>query len=83
MWVSREFTPGIPVNPSPNPHSLWSFLSSAEENEERTMIDPTSREDPKFKELVKVSHSLMWLDHPCWFWAFFWGIRTPVDTRKT
>ncbi|KAM4882623.1 beta-parvin isoform 2-T2 [Thomomys bottae] len=24
-----------------------------EENEERTMIDPTSREDPKFKELVK------------------------------
>ncbi|XP_071465507.1 beta-parvin isoform X5 [Marmota flaviventris] len=25
-----------------------------EENEERTMIDPTSREDPKFKELVKV-----------------------------
>jgi hypothetical protein len=29
-------------------------LSLAEENEERTMIDPTSREDPKFKELVKV-----------------------------
>uniref|UniRef100_A0A8C6W2N9 Calponin-homology (CH) domain-containing protein n=1 Tax=Nannospalax galili TaxID=1026970 RepID=A0A8C6W2N9_NANGA len=25
-----------------------------EENEERTMIDPTSRDDPKFKELVKV-----------------------------
>ncbi|MEJ1271419.1 parvin beta [Cricetulus griseus] len=25
-----------------------------EENEERTMIDPTSREDPKFKELIKV-----------------------------
>ncbi|XP_017800866.1 beta-parvin isoform X5 [Papio anubis] len=25
-----------------------------EENEERTMIDPTSKEDPKFKELVKV-----------------------------
>uniref|UniRef100_A0A7N4Q0Q8 Parvin beta n=1 Tax=Sarcophilus harrisii TaxID=9305 RepID=A0A7N4Q0Q8_SARHA len=25
-----------------------------EENEERTMIDPTSREDPKFKELNKV-----------------------------
>ncbi|XP_047406354.1 beta-parvin [Sciurus carolinensis] len=25
-----------------------------EENEERTMIDPASREDPKFKELVKV-----------------------------
>ncbi|XP_023603833.1 beta-parvin [Myotis lucifugus] len=24
-----------------------------EENEERTMIDPTSKEDPKFKELVK------------------------------
>ncbi|KAL6047820.1 hypothetical protein STEG23_034642, partial [Scotinomys teguina] len=24
-----------------------------EENEERTMIDPTSRDDPKFKELVK------------------------------
>ncbi|XP_037702987.1 beta-parvin isoform X2 [Choloepus didactylus] len=25
-----------------------------EENEERTMIDPTSKEDPRFKELVKV-----------------------------
>ncbi|XP_058597048.1 beta-parvin isoform X1 [Neofelis nebulosa] len=25
-----------------------------EENEERTMIDPTSKDDPKFKELVKV-----------------------------
>lgn len=37
------------------------------------MIDPTSREDPKFKELVKVSYSLMWLEHPCWFQAFFWG----------
>lgn len=29
-------------------------VSLAEENEERTMIDPTSKEDPKFKELVKV-----------------------------
>uniref|UniRef100_A0A4X2KHU0 Parvin beta n=1 Tax=Vombatus ursinus TaxID=29139 RepID=A0A4X2KHU0_VOMUR len=28
--------------------------SLPEENEERTMIDPTSREDPKFKELNKV-----------------------------
>ncbi|NXK87215.1 PARVB protein, partial [Formicarius rufipectus] len=25
-----------------------------EENEERTMIDPNSKEDPKFKELIKV-----------------------------
>lgn len=37
------------------------------------MIDPTSREDPKFKELVKVSCSLMWSEHPCWFQVFFWG----------
>lgn len=29
-----------------------------EENEERTVIDPTSRDDPRFKELVKVRVSL-------------------------
>uniref|UniRef100_A0A8D0FW10 Parvin beta n=1 Tax=Strix occidentalis caurina TaxID=311401 RepID=A0A8D0FW10_STROC len=30
-------------------HFTWT-----EENEERTMIDPNSKEDPKFKELIKV-----------------------------
>uniref|UniRef100_A0A670XY43 Parvin beta n=1 Tax=Pseudonaja textilis TaxID=8673 RepID=A0A670XY43_PSETE len=30
------------------------FLKLPEENEERTMIDPTSKEDAKFKELIKV-----------------------------
>ncbi|KAJ7398870.1 Beta-parvin [Pitangus sulphuratus] len=30
-------------------HFAWT-----EENEERTMIDPNSKEDPKFKELIKV-----------------------------
>lgn len=39
--------------PLPLPLTLPA-VSLAEENEERTMIDPTSREDPKFKELVKV-----------------------------
>nr|XP_023415631.1 beta-parvin-like [Loxodonta africana] len=34
-----------------------------EENEERTMIDPTSKEDPKFKELVKDNHGLLLMDH--------------------
>lgn len=36
--------------PAPDP----ALSSPAEENEERTMIDPTSKDDPKFKELVKV-----------------------------
>lgn len=31
----------------------------AEENEERTMIDPNSKEDAKFKELIKVRHILI------------------------
>lgn len=35
-----------------------------EENEERTMIDPTSKEDPKFKELVKVL--LDWINDVRW-----------------
>ena len=30
-----------------------------EENEERTVIDPTSRDDPRFKELIKVRVSLL------------------------
>lgn len=48
------------------------------------MIDPTSREDPKFKELVKVRYySLIWLEHPCWPQAFSWRLRTPADTRRT
>ncbi|XP_048205259.1 beta-parvin [Perognathus longimembris pacificus] len=37
-----------------------------EENEERTMIDPTSREDPKFKELVKVRGSEPRSSQPAW-----------------
>lgn len=32
-------------------HFTWT-----EENEERTMIDPNSKEDPKFKELIKVGN---------------------------
>ena len=28
----------------------------SEENEERSMIEPNSREDPKVKELMKVTH---------------------------
>lgn len=41
--------------PAPPRRPVLTGLSSpAEENEERMMIDPTSKEDPKFKELVKV-----------------------------
>uniref|UniRef100_A0A8C3BPY8 Parvin beta n=1 Tax=Cairina moschata TaxID=8855 RepID=A0A8C3BPY8_CAIMO len=41
-----------PLNPSTvDMHPEDTFL---EENEERTMIDPNSKEDPKFKELIKV-----------------------------
>ncbi|NWZ30841.1 PARVB protein, partial [Asarcornis scutulata] len=41
-----------PMNPSTvDMHPEDTFL---EENEERTMIDPNSKEDPKFKELIKV-----------------------------
>jgi len=31
------------------------FCYDAEENEERMMVDPSSREDPKVKELLQVS----------------------------
>ncbi|NXH44375.1 PARVB protein, partial [Dicaeum eximium] len=42
-----------PMNPSTvDIHPEDTLL--AEENEERTMIDPNSKEDPKFKELIKV-----------------------------
>uniref|UniRef100_A0A8B9ZBV6 Parvin beta n=1 Tax=Buteo japonicus TaxID=224669 RepID=A0A8B9ZBV6_9AVES len=40
----------IPYLVTPYPVYNW----GAEENEERTMIDPNSKEDPKFKELIKV-----------------------------
>lgn len=41
-----------PMNPSTvDMHPEDTFL---EENEERTMIDPNTKEDPKFKELIKV-----------------------------
>ncbi|NXP62966.1 PARVB protein, partial [Chloropsis cyanopogon] len=41
-----------PMNPSTvDVHPEDTLL---EENEERTMIDPNSKEDPKFKELIKV-----------------------------
>ncbi|XP_075066366.1 beta-parvin isoform X1 [Mixophyes fleayi] len=39
---------------SPTPIDIHPEDTMLEENEERTMIDPTSKEDPKFKELVKV-----------------------------
>nr|AAD34051.1 CGI-56 protein [Homo sapiens] len=38
----------------PRPGMVHPEDTQLEENEERTMIDPTSKEDPKFKELVKV-----------------------------
>ncbi|XP_068046704.1 beta-parvin isoform X3 [Anomalospiza imberbis] len=42
----------VPMNPSTvDIHPEDTLL---EENEERTMIDPNSKEDPKFKELIKV-----------------------------
>lgn len=47
--VGHPRCPAAPPNADPD-----APLSPAEENEERTMIDPTSKEDPKFKELVKV-----------------------------
>jgi len=34
--------------------SMLHFIVTKEENEERMMIDPTSREDPKVKELLQV-----------------------------
>jgi len=34
--------------------SILCFIVTKEENEERMMIDPTSREDPKVKELLQV-----------------------------
>ncbi|XP_049627613.1 beta-parvin [Suncus etruscus] len=39
---------------TPAPVDLHPEDTLLEENEERRMIDPTSKEDPKFKELVKV-----------------------------
>lgn len=45
--------------PHPTPWDLTPLsCTPPEENEERRMIDPTSKEDPKFKELVKVRQSL-------------------------
>jgi len=32
---------------------FW-FVDAVEENEERMMVDPSSREDPKVKELLQV-----------------------------
>ncbi|XP_058529409.1 beta-parvin isoform X2 [Ochotona princeps] len=43
--ISSPMAPAVDVHPED---------AQLEENEERTMIDPTSKEDPKFKELVKV-----------------------------
>jgi len=34
--------------------SMFCFVDTVEENEERMMIDPSSREDPKVKELLQV-----------------------------
>lgn len=49
--------PHVPATPTIADRDF--LLSLAEENEERTMIDPTSKEDPKFKELVKVRSSVL------------------------
>jgi len=35
-------------------NSVLCIIVAKEENEERMMIDPTSREDPKVKELLQV-----------------------------
>lgn len=45
---------------SPPPATLTplSFVP-AEENQERMVIDPTSRDDPRFRELVKVRTSVL------------------------
>lgn len=43
--INSPMAPAVDVHPED---------TQLEENEERTMIDPTSKEDPKFKELVKV-----------------------------
>lgn len=40
----------------PLPHARSLFT---EENAERTMLDPTSREDPKFKDLQRVCFTLL------------------------
>ncbi|KAK1327599.1 hypothetical protein QTO34_012888 [Cnephaeus nilssonii] len=51
----RCSNPALPLPlPPPLPLPLTLPFVPAEENEERTMIDPTSKDDPKFKELVKV-----------------------------
>uniref|UniRef100_A0A8C5X2F6 Parvin beta n=1 Tax=Malurus cyaneus samueli TaxID=2593467 RepID=A0A8C5X2F6_9PASS len=44
------------INASMNPSTVDIHPEDTllEENEERTMIDPNSKEDPKFKELIKV-----------------------------
>jgi len=34
--------------------TAFCFVVATEENEERMMVDPTSREDPKVKELLQV-----------------------------
>ncbi|KAJ8791790.1 hypothetical protein J1605_020512 [Eschrichtius robustus] len=45
----------LPMSPaSVEIHPEDTLLGIIEENQERTVIDPTSRDDPRFKELVKV-----------------------------
>ena len=34
-----------------------------EENEERSMLEPQSRDDPKLQELIKVEEAVQWTSH--------------------
>lgn len=52
--VGRGESAVPPAPPRRHRRALTGLSSPAEENEERMMIDPTSKDDPKFKELVKV-----------------------------
>jgi len=38
---------------------MYFFIVSLEQNEERMMVDPSSREDPKVKELLQVCNILV------------------------
>lgn len=40
---------------------MFCFIVAKEENEERMMVDPSSREDPKVKELLQVC--MLWHFH--------------------
>ena len=42
----------------------------AEENEERSMIEPHSREDPKLKELIKVIFPFTYVETKTWLANF-------------